>query len=86
MSRSSLAAVLAALLALTAATVAAAHVDLGRPGTPVALGIASAKALLVVLFFMHVRRASPLVRLASGAALVWLAILFALVFADYATR
>ena len=48
-----LAAVFGALLALTGLTVAVAHVDLGNLNLYLALGIATVKASLVVLFFMH---------------------------------
>ncbi len=48
-----LAAVFGALLALTGLTVAVAHVDLGNLNLYLALGIATIKASLVVLFFMH---------------------------------
>lgn len=54
-----LAAVFAALLALTALTVAAAKVDLGNLNLYVALGIAGIKATLVVLYFMHLRYDRP---------------------------
>jgi len=45
----------AALLALTALTVALARLDLGTGSIAVALGIASLKATLVALFFMHLK-------------------------------
>jgi len=45
----------AALGVLTAITVGAAQVDLGRMNVVIALGIASAKATLVALYFMHLR-------------------------------
>lgn len=45
----------AALLVLTAMTVAVARVDLGSASVAVALGIASLKATLVALFFMHLK-------------------------------
>ena len=48
-----LAAVFGALLVLTCLTVAVAHVDLGNMNLYLALGIATVKASLVVLFFMH---------------------------------
>ncbi|MCC7349969.1 MAG: cytochrome C oxidase subunit IV family protein [Phycisphaerales bacterium] len=54
--------------------------------TSFALGIAVIKALLVVLFFMHVRYSSRLTWVFAGAAFVWLFILFALTFNDYFTR
>lgn len=43
------------LLALTAVTVAVARVDLGAANVAVALGIATVKATLVALYFMHLR-------------------------------
>jgi cytochrome c oxidase subunit 4 len=45
----------AALLVLTAVTVAVARFDLGAANIAVALGIASLKATLVALFFMHLK-------------------------------
>lgn len=45
----------AALLVLTAVTVAVARVDLGSASVAVALGIAALKATLVALFFMHLK-------------------------------
>ena len=44
-----------ALIIGTALTVAAAKVDLGALNNIAMLAIASTKALLVILFFMHVR-------------------------------
>jgi cytochrome c oxidase subunit IV len=79
-------AVFLALIALTAITVFAATVDLGRWNTPVALSIAVTKAVLVVLFFMHVKYSSRLVSLALGAGLLWLLMMIAGVVADYLTR
>ena len=49
-----LTAVFLALMVLTILTVAAINVDLGPLNIVVALGIALAKALLVVLIFMHI--------------------------------
>ncbi|MGO9114217.1 MAG: cytochrome C oxidase subunit IV family protein [Thermoguttaceae bacterium] len=48
-----LAAVFATLLMLTGLTVAVAHVDLGNLNLYLAMAIATIKASLVVLFFMH---------------------------------
>ena len=47
--------VLAALLALTVVTVTAAGIDFGPYNTVIALVIATIKASLVALFFMHLR-------------------------------
>ena len=51
----------AALMVLTGLTVAASYVHLGMMNVVVALLIASAKASLVALFFMHLRHESRLV-------------------------
>jgi cytochrome c oxidase subunit 4 len=60
-------AVFAALLLLTVVTVSVSYVDLGLWNAVVALVIASAKASLVALFFMHLKGES---RLVWGFALV----------------
>jgi cytochrome c oxidase subunit 4 len=52
----------------------------------VAMTIAITKAAFVVLYFMHVRYSTRLVWVIIGAALFWMAILFALTFADFWTR
>jgi len=49
-----------ALMILTATTVWVAFFDLGAVNDAVALGIASTKAMLVILYFMHVRYGSRL--------------------------
>ncbi len=78
--------VFGALMVLTVLTVAVSRVNLGTLNLPVALLIAVTKALLVILFFMHVKFASRLTKIFVGAAFLWLGILFALTFADYLTR
>ncbi|MGH2578286.1 MAG: cytochrome C oxidase subunit IV family protein [Actinomycetota bacterium] len=79
-------AVFLALMAGTGLTVFAATMDLGMWNTPVALLIAVAKAMLVVLFFMHVKYSSRLVALAAGGSVLWLVLLIAGAAADYLTR
>lgn len=74
------------LAALMVVTVAAAEVHLGYFNTPIAMLIALVKATLIVLFFMHIRYASPLVRVFAAGGFVWLAIMFLLTFADVLTR
>jgi len=75
------------LLAGTALTVYASTVDLGHFNAVVALTIASCKALLVALFFMHLRGASErLIKVVVICTLFFLLILLALSMADYATR
>jgi cytochrome c oxidase subunit IV len=81
------AAVFAALLVLTLTTTGVAFVDLGGQMNAVAaLLIAAGKALLVVLYFMHLRYSRPLSWVFAGAGLFWLAIMLALTLSDILTR
>jgi cytochrome c oxidase subunit 4 len=77
----------AGLLVLTATTVGAAFVNLGPFNPIIALLIATIKATLVVLFFMHVKGASEKL---TGAIVVsgffFLSILLTLSLEDYLTR
>ncbi len=79
-------AVWAALNALLLLTWGLAYVPMGALNAWASMGIAALKALLVAVFFMHLNKGGALLRLASIAGLAWLAILFALTFADYRTR
>ena len=80
-------AIFLALMVGTAVTVVAALHDFPwQFNTVIALTIASIKATLVVLYFMHVRYSSRLVWVIVASALFWLAILFAFTFSDYWTR
>ncbi|MFZ0276927.1 MAG: cytochrome C oxidase subunit IV family protein [Candidatus Sulfotelmatobacter sp.] len=75
------------LLACTGLTVYAATLDLAPYNAAVALGIATIKATLVALFFMHVWHASEkLTKLVVIAALFFLLLLLGLTMTDYATR
>jgi cytochrome c oxidase subunit 4 len=82
--------VFASLMALTALTVAAASIQLPPAlsglHTPIAFAIAGIKALLVLLFFMHLWHSPRLFWLVAFGSLFWLAIMCALTFADYLTR
>jgi cytochrome c oxidase subunit 4 len=76
-----------ALIAGTTLTVAAAFIDLGPFNTVVALAIATTKATLVVLFYMHVKYThEKLTGLVVVSAIFFLFILLALSMADYTTR
>lgn len=75
-----------ALLSLTALTAQVAFIDLGRLNIYVAMTIAVIKALLVALFFMHLRYSSSLTKLFVSAGVLWIAILFVLTTSDYFTR
>jgi cytochrome c oxidase subunit 4 len=76
----------ALLLALTAATVHIAGIDLGVLNVVVMLGIAVTKAVLVILFFMQVRYASRLTWLVVASGFVWFGILVLFTMADVLTR
>jgi cytochrome c oxidase subunit 4 len=75
-----------ALLALTAATVALSSVDLGPWHSTVGLTIAAAKALLIMLFFMHLLHTKSVLWVMALSGLFWLGILLFLTLTDYATR
>lgn len=75
------------LLVLTLTTVLAAFVNLGPFNPVVALLIATIKATLVVLFFMHVKGASEkLTGVVVVSGFFFLSILLILSLADYLTR
>jgi cytochrome c oxidase subunit 4 len=75
------------LLVFTGITVGAAFVNLGPFNTVVALSIATFKAVLVILFFMHVKYThEKLTPLVIVSAIFFLFILLALSMADYTTR
>ena len=75
------------LLVMTGITTWVATVDLGPLNTVVALVIATFKAVVVVLFFMHVKYTSEkLTKVVIISALFWLLILLALSMVDYGTR
>jgi cytochrome c oxidase subunit IV len=78
--------VLTALLVGTVLTVEAAKVDLGRLNIVAALGIASIKMTLVILFFMHGKYSPRRTKLVIVAGFFWLAIMLGLTLADYSTR
>ena len=76
-----------ALVALTLTTTGVAFIDLGGGfNVTVALTIAVVKALLVILFFMHVRYSDRLTWVFVGAGFFWLAIMMALTLGDFLTR
>jgi cytochrome c oxidase subunit IV len=75
-----------ALLVGTGLTVLAAFYDMGAMNNVVMLAIASIKAMLVILFFMHVRWSSRLTWVVVASGFFWLLILFGLTMMDYLTR
>ena len=79
-------AIFAALLVLTALTVAASFVEMGIFNPIVALAIAVVKSTLVVLFFMHVKYSTKLTKLTVGAGLFTFIVLVGMTLSDYITR
>jgi len=75
-----------ALMLGTYVTVRAAFVDLGKMNIVLALGIATIKATLVVLYFMHARYSPKRTQLVIVCSVFWLAIMLALTLTDYTTR
>ena len=75
-----------ALIALTLATCGLSFVPHFDWHTSVGLAIASAKVILIALFFMHLISSTRLTWLALLAGLLWLSILIGLTLADYLTR
>jgi cytochrome c oxidase subunit 4 len=75
-----------ALLGLVAATLLASRLNLHGLKLPVALAIASGKAFLISVYFMHLRHSPALMRIAALTGILWLGILFVLAFGDYLTR
>ena len=79
-------AVFAALIVGTVLTYAAARVDMGALNNVVMLTIALTKALLVILFFMHVRWGTRLTWLVVASGFFWLLIMFSITMSDFLTR
>jgi cytochrome c oxidase subunit IV len=74
------------LLAFTAITVAAAFVNLGIFNPIVALAIACTKAVIVILFFMHVYFQSKLIKMTVAAGFFTFLVLITMTLSDYISR
>jgi cytochrome c oxidase subunit 4 len=74
------------LMLCTYLTVQIAFIDLGALNAIAALGIAVFKAVLVVLFFMHVKYSTRLTWAVVLGSVFWFGILIALTLGDYLTR
>jgi cytochrome c oxidase subunit 4 len=79
-------AVILSLLILTGATVGAAYIPLGPFNIVVALAIATIKATLVILFFMHAKYSPRRTQLVIVAGIFWLGLLLFLTMSDYVSR
>jgi cytochrome c oxidase subunit 4 len=76
----------ASLLILLAITVLVSYIHLGWLNPAVAVAIAGIKALIIILYFMHVKYSPKLVWVFVCAGFFWLGILFVLSLGDYFTR
>ena len=74
------------LLVFTGVTVGAAYVDMGPLNPVVSLGIACFKAVIVILFFMHVKYQSRLIKMTVGAGFFTFLVLITMTMADYISR
>jgi cytochrome c oxidase subunit 4 len=74
------------LLVFTAITVGAAYVDLKWANPVIALGIASFKAVIVILFFMHAAYQSRLIKMTIGAGFFMFLVLITMTMSDYISR
>jgi cytochrome c oxidase subunit 4 len=76
-----------ALMILMVMTSALSRIPLGAWNTPIALAIATVKALLVLLFFMHVKYESyKITWVAVIGGFFWLFLLLGLTMTDYLSR
>ena len=80
--------IFAALIVMTVITYFAARVDFGSEAinTIIALAIAVTKAMLVILYFMHVRYSSRLTWVVIASGFLWLFIMIGLTLCDYLSR
>lgn len=76
----------AALMVLLALTVGVALIHLGPFNVLVALAIAVTKAVLVVLFFMHVKYNTRLTWVFASGGVLWLLIMVILTMGDFLAR
>ena len=74
------------LLVFTGITVAAAFVNLGILNPMVALAIACTKAVIVILWFMHVKYQSKLIKMTVGAGFFTFLVLITMTLSDYMSR
>jgi cytochrome c oxidase subunit 4 len=74
------------LLVFTGITVGAAFINLGVLNPIVALAIACTKAVIVILFFMHVKYQSKLIKMTVAAGFFTFLVLITMTLSDYMSR
>ena len=79
-------AIFTTLMLLTLVTLDIAFYNFGMLNVSIALAVATTKATLVILYFMHVRYAPPLTAVFAGVGFVYLAILVFFTLSDFLTR
>jgi cytochrome c oxidase subunit 4 len=77
---------LVVLLILTAITVGASYIQFGSMNVVIALTIATIKASLVALFFMHLRHDKPVNAVIACAGFLFLGLFLLFTFLDVGTR
>lgn len=75
-----------ALLLGTGLTVGASYIEMGDYNAVVALAIACIKAVLVILFFMHIKYSSRLTKLTVAAGFFTFLVLITMTMVDYISR
>ena len=76
----------AALLVLLGITVGVSYIHLGWLNPVAAVAIAGVKAMIIIMYFMHVRYSKRMIWVFVAAGFLWLTIMFTLSFGDYFTR
>ena len=74
------------LLFFTLVTVLAAYLDMGWLNPVIALGIACFKAVIVILFFMHAKYQSRLIKMTIGSGFFVFLVLIVMTLSDYISR
>lgn len=74
------------LMVLLALTVWGSFINVGTWRATVAVVVAIAKALIVMIFFMHLKSSNRLTWAVAGAGFLWLSFLLILTIGDFVTR
>ena len=86
LSYSFLALILLGLVCLTGLTFGVSYIDWGFLNVPIALFVASSKATLVLLFFMHIKYEGLVIKVSFISTMLVLAIMISFTFWDVAFR
>ena len=75
-----------ALMILLGITIGVAYIDLGRLNLPIAMTVSIAKTLLIILFFMHVKYQSRLIKMTIASGFFMFIALIVMTLSDYISR